>query len=329
MDTGTHLAMGIGLFGLAHLDPAVASHPTTAQAVLLGTLLGSQAPDFDGLFRLKGCAAYIRNHRGFSHSFPMIFVWTALIALILTLTHEGASLLPLWMWTLVAVAVHVLIDCFNSYGTQALRPLSHRWIAWDVLNIIDPFILIAHLAGFLLWWLTPIRPGGLFAGIYFLIILYVAWRWWTHRTLVQKIAKKIDRVKRISVIPTIRPALWKLVVEEDGLFRFGEVHWRKIRWKDEIPDTDREHPATVASLKHPDIASFLYFSDYGHVQVQPFGDGYKVRWADVRYYHKKHFPFVAVAYLDRNLTVVDSYVGWSSEQRLEKKIRNSLSVESL
>jgi len=46
MDTGTHFAMGIGLFGLAHLDPAVASHPVTAQAVLLGTVLGSQAPDF-------------------------------------------------------------------------------------------------------------------------------------------------------------------------------------------------------------------------------------------------------------------------------------------
>ncbi len=328
MDTGTHFAMGIGLFGLAHLDPAVTSHPVTAQAVLLGTVLGSQAPDFDGLFRFKGGAAYIRQHRGLSHSFPMIFVWASLITFILFLTHEGASLLSLWMWTLLAVAVHVLIDCFNSYGTQALRPLSRRWIAWDVLNIIDPFILTVHLAGFLLWWWTPIHPGALFAAIYSLIILYTAWRWRIHRALVRKVAMQAKQAKRISVIPTIRPSLWKLVVEEDGRVRFGEIHRRKIRWTDEIPDTDREHPAALASLKDPDIASFLYFSDYGHVQVQPFGDGYKVRWADVRYYHKKRFPFVAVAYLDHNLDVIRSYIGWSSEQRLEKKIRNSCTIET-
>src|SRR5690606_13085996 len=94
MDTGTHFAMGIGLFGLAHLDPAVTAHPVTAQAVLLGTVLGSQAPDFDGLFRFKGGAAYIRNHRGFSHSIPMIFVWTAFIVIILSFTHREASLFP-------------------------------------------------------------------------------------------------------------------------------------------------------------------------------------------------------------------------------------------
>lgn len=328
MDTGTHFAMGIGLFGLAHLDPAVASHPVTAQAVLLGTVLGSQAPDFDGLFRVKGGAAYIRQHRGLSHSFPMIFVWASLITFILSFTHAGASLLSLWLWTLLAVAVHVLIDCFNSYGTQALRPLSRRWIAWDVLNIIDPFILIVHLAGFLLWWWTPLHPGALFAAIYSLIILYTAWRWRIHRNLVQKVAKQASQAKRISVIPTIRPSLWKLVVEEDGRIRFGEIHRRRIRWSDEIPDTDREHPAALASLEDPDIASFLYFSDYGHVQVQPFGDGYKVRWADVRYYHKKRFPFVAVAYLDHNLNVVSSYIGWSSEQRLEKKIRSSCTMET-
>jgi len=328
MDTGTHFAMGIGLFGLAHLDPAVTAHPVTAQAVLLGTVLGSQAPDFDGLFRFKGGAAYIRNHRGFSHSIPMIFVWTAFIVIILSFTHREASLFPLWMWTFLAVSIHVLIDCFNSYGTQALRPFLHRWIAWDVLNIIDPFILIAHLAGFLLWWMTPIQPGILFAGIDSLIILHILWRWRVHRTLVRRVTETAPQAKRISVIPTLRPSLWKLVVEEEGRIRFGEIRRRKIRWKDEVPDTDRDHPAAVASTKHPDIASFLYFSDYGHVRVQPFGDGYKVRWADVRYYHKKRFPFVAIAYLDRNLVVVDSYIGWSSEQRLEEKIRRSLSVES-
>ena len=53
MDTATHFAMGIGLFGLAHLDPTLSSQPETAQAILVGTVIGSQAPDFDGLSRLR------------------------------------------------------------------------------------------------------------------------------------------------------------------------------------------------------------------------------------------------------------------------------------
>lgn len=68
MDTGTHLIMGIGLGGLAAIDPVVAANPAIHTAVLLGTVIGSQAPDLDGLLRLKGNAIYIRNHRGISHS---------------------------------------------------------------------------------------------------------------------------------------------------------------------------------------------------------------------------------------------------------------------
>src|SRR5699024_9464630 len=70
MDTGTHVVMGVALGGLATLDPVVSNDPTLFTAVMAGTLIGSQAPDFDTVLKLKDNAAYIRPHRGMSHSIP-------------------------------------------------------------------------------------------------------------------------------------------------------------------------------------------------------------------------------------------------------------------
>ncbi len=64
MDTGTHVVMGIAIGGLATLDPVVTSSPAMAQAVMVGAIIGSQAPDFDTVLKLKNNAVYIRNHRG-------------------------------------------------------------------------------------------------------------------------------------------------------------------------------------------------------------------------------------------------------------------------
>ena len=51
MDTGTHVVMGVGLAGLATLDPVVANDPVLFGSVFVGTMLGSQAPDFDTILK--------------------------------------------------------------------------------------------------------------------------------------------------------------------------------------------------------------------------------------------------------------------------------------
>ena len=44
------------------------------------------------------------------------------------------------MWAQLAVFLHVFVDIFNSYGTQALRPISNKWIQLGVINTFDPII---------------------------------------------------------------------------------------------------------------------------------------------------------------------------------------------
>ena len=123
MDTGTHIVMGLALGGLATLDPVVAENSATATSVLIAVIIGSQAPDIDTVLKLKNNAVYIRNHRGITHSIPAVLLWPLIITGSVYAFFPGANLLHLWLWTFLAVFLHVFVDIFNAYGTQALKTL--------------------------------------------------------------------------------------------------------------------------------------------------------------------------------------------------------------
>ncbi|WP_010271283.1 metal-dependent hydrolase [Paenibacillus senegalensis] len=323
MDTGTHFVIGVGLAGLAQLDPAVSASTTTSIAVLIGTVLGSQAPDFDGLLRLKGNAVYIKNHRGLSHSLPAILLWTVLISGGLALFFTGLPIVNITLWVFAAVCFHVFTDLFNSYGTQAMRPFSEKWIAWNIIHIFDPFIFFSHLAAIFAWVMKLAPPTVLFPGLYALIALYYVWRSVVHYRL-EKSLPEHDPYRlpndHYYALPTVHLNQWNIVKSHgDGAYTLGEWKNNQLQWLDSVKCMS--HPAITASKSHPSVASFLYFSSFACAEVKEYEWGYEVRWADVRYRHRKQYPFVAVLRLNKNLKPIDSYVGWVSDSRLEKKLR--------
>src|SRR5699024_6085660 len=121
-----------------HNDPALFN------AVMVGTISGSQAPDFDTILKMKGNAVYIRNHRGITHSVPAVLMWGILIAGIIYAFVPQVPFVHLWAWTFLAVIIHVLVDIFNAYGTQAYRPFTKRWVAYGFINTFDPYIFLLH-----------------------------------------------------------------------------------------------------------------------------------------------------------------------------------------
>src|SRR5699024_2321940 len=147
MDTGTRVVMGSALGGLATLDPVVANDPPLFNAVLVGTIIGSQAPDSDTILKFKNNATYIRTHRVLTHYIPEDIFWVILIASLIYLVVPQVNFLHLWLWTFLAVIVHVFVDIFNAYGTQAFRPFTHRWVAYGFINTFDPYIFFLHVAG--------------------------------------------------------------------------------------------------------------------------------------------------------------------------------------
>lgn len=323
MDTGTHLVIGLGLAGLAYIDPVVASDPSVSTAVLIGTVLGSQAPDADGLLRMKGNAVYIKNHRGPSHSLPALLLWTLAITAGLSLFFRDLPILHVGMWVLIAVCFHVFTDLFNTYGTQAARPLSDKWISWNIIHIFDPFIFCSHLVAIFLWSVHLAAPHVIFPILYGLIAVYYIWRTLTHYLLEKNLYKQdpfYESGDRYYLIPTVNLYVWNVVKRRaNGSYSLGEFKNKQLKWMDQVFCSN--HPAVDRSRSHPDIASFLYFSKFACAEVKEHPWGYEVRWADVRYRHRKQYPFVAVLLMDHEYRPLDSYVGWLSDSRLEKKLR--------
>jgi inner membrane protein len=104
--------------------------------------------------------------------------------------------------------------------------------------------------------------------------------------------------------------------------KVGEIRKRRLLWTGEVKTEDLFHPATLKSREAEPIDAFLSFTSYGYPKVFKRPYGFEVRWLDVRYYYKKHFPFVAVALLDQHLNIFYSFVGWMSRKQLEKKIKD-------
>mgnify|MGYP001096280644 CR=1 FL=1 len=129
MDTFSHIIIGLGLGALAQIDPVISNDNSLKTAVLIGTVVGSNAPDFDFIHRFKGKSSYYQNHRGWSHSLPAIPMWSILTTAAILPFFQETSIFHLFLWITLAVTLHVLLDLFNVNGTQAIRPFSSKWLS--------------------------------------------------------------------------------------------------------------------------------------------------------------------------------------------------------
>ena len=321
MDTGTHVVMGIALGGLATLDPAVGSDPVTAQAVMIGAIAGSQAPDLDTILKFRNNAKYIRNHRGITHSIPAVILWSVLITGLLYWFNPGSDLLHLGIWTTIAVVLHVFVDIFNAYGTQALRPFSHKWVALGMINTFDPILFAIYCVG-ILFWVFGTPAGYTFLTVFVVVFFYYILRFFMKRSIVKKIHQKYSEVEKIIISPTMKFRRWRVAIITRSHFYVGRSLNGKLTILDEYDRVPVPQTAIIqAAEEDENISAFLSFSPVYRWEVDEYTDHYEVKFIDLRYRSKGHYPFVAIVQLDQNLNIVSSYTGWIfSEEKLRKKL---------
>lgn len=321
MDTGTHVVMGVALGGLATIDPAVSQDPILFGAVFAGTMLGSQAPDADTILKFKSNAAYIRNHRGLTHSIPAVIIWGLLISSLIYLIVPDISFFHLWLWTFIAVIVHVLVDIFNAYGTQAIRPFSNRWVALGFINTFDPYIFALHVAG-IIAWLLGANPAQTFILVYTIIILYYIKRYFDKREIVTKIKESFRDVENVYTSPTRKQNHWRVAITTKKRFLVGVVEDGHIHLIDEFERVPLPNTKLInIAKKDKNIAAFLSFSPIYRWEVNEKEEHTEVRLIDLRYRSKGHYPFVAVCYINKDDNITSSYTGWIfSEHKLQHKL---------
>jgi inner membrane protein len=315
--------MGIALGGLATLDPSVFSSHATTTSVLIATIAGSQIPDIDTVLKLRNNAIYIRNHRGVTHSIPAVILWPLILIAVIYPFFPGANLLHLWAWTFAAVFIHVFVDIFNAYGTQALRPFSSKWVALGVINTFDPIIFGIHILG-IFTWVIGANPGYTFLIMYAVIAAYYIMRYKAKRRVLVEVRTIIPDATEIIIAPTMRFHQWRIAAMNEKQFFVGKAVKGHVEILDRfnrvpVPKT----PVIEAAKKDKNLSAFLSFSPVYRWEVDEYTDFYEVRFIDLRYRSNGHYPFVAVVQLDSEFKLISSYTGWVFS---EKKLRKKLSI---
>jgi inner membrane protein len=256
MDTITHALSGALVARVAAPSKTLPAAPTTPELMTAGAL-AAMFPDCDILAAFISPLTYLTAHRGLTHSFLLLPLWTVLLALLIGLATRK---LPAWRAYLpvcaLGVGIHILGDWITSFGTMFLAPVSRHRFALGTTFIIDLVftgIIVAGLLASLLWRKSRVPAAAA------LVVLsgYVALQGWLRQDAIdlgERYARDNGLIgAQVDVLP--RPPLpsnWTVVVSGDEEYRFAHVNL----WLGSVPDLaqdagliGRMHAAFLPSAK--------------------------------------------------------------------------------
>lgn len=227
MDFVSHALMGMTLYQAGKPCP----HRRHADLFWV-MLIGSEMPDLDILFRIGSSVAYLLNHRGVSHSLPVVLAMSAMLACYLRRFHyPKASFRRLFGWGTLAGLLHIFVDALNTWGTQIWFPFSDKWVTWDILPFIDPLLIllcgVCIAAGRL-----QVQDSRRYAVVALLLLtLYGGSRYMLHEYFLcgLQIQYACSGVQKISVLPTIHPLHWEAVLETRSAVVFGNINAKTMQ----------------------------------------------------------------------------------------------------
>ena len=322
MDTFSHIVIGLGIGALAQLDPSVSDHSTLTQAVIIGAVIGSNAPDFDFIYRLRGKGSYIRNHRGFSHSVPALPLWGMVVTCGVFPFFPSANFLHLFLWTFLAVMFHCLFDLFNVHGTQMLFPFSRKWIAFDAIPLVDPYILMLHFLGFSL--LPFFHSGETFLAIYLFLFIYLAIRTFTSILAKKQLQHHFRNAIRIKLIPRTALFKWDVIIESNEDFLFGGYSEDSLFIEHTLSKNAYFSKLISDSQKDPTVSDFLSSTHFAYPFVRECKSGFFVDWHDLRFRTNKFFPYRAILFISADFKNKKGYIGKLNSLKQYKKVMRDL-----
>lgn len=167
MDTLTHALSGLLLGRVLATTPARArplsnraarifGNPVPVWQALLVSGVAATFPDSDAVLKFVSDLAYLRGHRGITHSLVMLPLWAVLIGGLLALLLRQASHWKRFSWLAAAgLGIHIAGDWITQFGTMLLAPLSDTRYGLGSTFIIDLVfsgIIVVGLLASAAWW---------------------------------------------------------------------------------------------------------------------------------------------------------------------------------
>jgi inner membrane protein len=326
IDNVSHALIGSAVVALAPAE----IQPAVAWAVLIA----AEAPDFDFVIRMaRGPVTYLKHHRGPTHGLVTLPFQALLIAGLVNWVLPGVGFWPLFWWALAGGLSHVIFDFGNDYGTQGWWPFSRRWIALDIIPVVDVWLLGIIAAG---WAVNGVWQGhrqAVFAAAWLVMAAYVGLRFHLRRRAWRLVADRFGmegacgeavpcgsgwRAERLTVHPTLLSLnAWRYVAQREGEYLTGMVWVHQGRVSEPARAANMKDRVVLASLKSQTVSAFADWARRPRVSVERREHLYVVRWSDMRYEDEGFSPFTAYAWLDDELKLVDEGLGPQRPEKLE------------
>jgi inner membrane protein len=306
MDNLTHGLIGYTIY--KSTVPLVAGDSQTEKRLLWASVLASELPDGDMISAFFGSASSLLWHRTYTHSvLGILFLAVFLGAVVLKFWPE----LPrkrLFGLILAGLAAHSFLDVLTSYGTKVLLPWSATPYAWDILPIIDPYLLLI-LGGFL-WagWKNKSKP--VLISLVLLMVLYIGARVYVHNSIYDNVRSQVPAAQQVIVMPTIGSFnKWRFTAALPAGYEAGDAYFSgEIKPDIFIPDVSA-NPAVLAAAKTRAASVIKFFARQVAYRVEPVNEGWHVTVFDPRYAYPDRTMFVGNIIVDKDYNVVQDKVG--------------------
>lgn len=264
MDSLTQIALGAAV-GEATLGAKVGK-----KAPLWGAALGT-LPDLDVLTNpFVSEVQAMAIHRGFSHSllFAVLAAPTLGYALYWLHRRDGASFSQWGALVFLALATHILLDCFTSYGTQVFQPFSDYPVIFGTIFIIDPLYTAPLAVGLLVALTHP--PGARwrrlanYAGLglsSLYLLLTVANKLHVDRVFDAALRAEDHVAERVFTTPMpLNNILWMGIAEDSTGFHVGYYSLLDDDRAVSFRRVPKQHHLLADAWHAPAVARFRWFS---------------------------------------------------------------------
>lgn len=295
MDPITHAVIGAAIAKLTGNEISI------SDAATVSMVIGAVLPDADIVFQKWGDYAYLKNHRGLTHSIIGLVVSSAVLAGILSFFYESSSVLGLFLWSLLGGLSHSGADLLNSYGAKLFWPFFKKGFSLGIINSFDPVFFVS-LIGYIL---SPqiLKNAALVA-----IISYIALRV-LMKCIVSKDLKRrfSEKCGKVSLLPSVTGLFrWHFILEEPDRNTVGEksIFKRNIKI---FQVFDKIEDEVLKKVSFSYVGKFFSeFTPVPHVMRENVDNIDRYVFVDMRYYFKNSFLHHAVLELDKDDNIINA-----------------------
>jgi inner membrane protein len=295
MDPLTHIATGVAISQFV-------SAPSRGGAALAGFLF-ALLPDLDYVMRFSNPLAYMKHHRGFSHSLLALLLYLLLGVALGRLVGGPRWFRPLLIIGILVLTSHLFLDWITSYGTQLLNPFTRAKFSLDWVFIVDPYLtaLVALAAVAAIWsagWARIL--GAAFLGLAGAYILMCGF--YHHQAL--NMARQVfphhsnNRDTPVALPQPLSPRRWLLMAITPGEIRQAFVqlpYWPMGKVAAALPEIPvrhqpRTYPHVPPAAYRPPESLRVYLW-----QAAPLPDAIlppEARWFRDTYLEFSRFPLL-------------------------------------